>query len=345
MKKLLLLLTVLTLGFALGACTPEDETPEEQPEYWEENDVVVYFVPSRPADEILEFTAPLAAMLKDQMAAFGYDVQGFEILVSSSYEAAGEALLAGTGDVGFLPGGTYVAYKDLDDSPLQVMLAATRSGLSKDSETAIDWNDGLATEDIAGQVTYYKGLIVAGTSAAARTLADKVNAGTALVWDDVKDLNWCVRSTTSSSGYVYPSIWLQDNFGKTFEDIEGTVVTTTSYGDSASSIAAGTCDVGTFYADARMHNASKWTNEFSRTLTIWEETDVIGVTSNIMNDTITASTVNLDQDFINALSLAFITLATTEEGLEVFDVYSHDGYMVVEDSDYDGARAAAALAE
>lgn len=337
MKKLLSFVLMMALVLGLSACGGNKE-------YYEENDVVVYFVPSRPADEILTMTEPLAELLKAEMAELGYDVQGFEVLVSSSYEAAGEALIAGTGDIAFLPGGTYVAYKDLDDSPLAVMLASTRSGLSKDSLNAKDWNDGLETTEVTDQVTYYKGLIIAGPSTAGRAVADKVNAGTALVWDDVKDLNWCVRSSTSSSGYVYPAIWLKENFNKTFDDIEGTVVSTSSYGDSASSIAAGTCDVATFYADARMHNASKWTNEFSRTKTIWEETDVIGVTSNIMNDTITGSTVNLDQDFLDALSQAFINIAKTDEGKAVFDVYSHDGYMVVVDSDYDGARAAAELA-
>jgi phosphonate transport system substrate-binding protein len=270
---------------------------------YSEETIVVYFVPSRPADEILEMVGPLEQMLEDELAKLGFEVGEVQVLVSSTYEAAGEALLAGTGDIAFLPGGTYVAYKDVEDSPLQVMVAATRAGLTKDSTDAMAWNDGLATDnDSEYQVEYYKGLIIAGTSAAARTVSDKVNSGADLVWDDVKDLNWCVRSATSSSGYIYPNIWLQENFGMTFDDIEGDVVSTSGYGDSAASIASGVCDVATFYADARRDNAEKWTTDFGRTATIWEETDVIGVTANIMNDTITASTVNLGQDMIVAKS-------------------------------------------
>jgi len=336
MKKLLVLVLTLVVALSLAACGGNE---------YKDHELVVYFVPSRPADEILEVTAPLEQLLKDELMELGFEVAGVKVLVSSTYEAAGEALIAGTGDIAFLPGGTYVAYKDLDDSPLKVMLAATRAGLTKDSETAIDWNDGLATDaDSDYQVSYYKGLIIAGPSAAGVALSAKVNAGTALVWDDVKDLEWCVRSATSSSGYIYPNIWLQDNFDKTFDDIDGTVVSTSGYGDSAASLASGTCDVATFYADARRDYAASWTAEFGRTLTIWDETNVVGVTANIMNDTITASTVNLDQDIIDAIAQAFINISQTEAGAAVISIYSHEGYTIVTDEDYDDARTASAMA-
>ena len=368
MKKLLLVLTAFIFALSLAACQPEEEpltcdegledTVEceegyheeagvcvEDPNPYEGLELVVYFVPSRPADEILTMTEPLAELLKDELMELGFEIDAVEILVSSTYEAAGEALLGGTGDIAFIPGGTYVAYKDVADSPLEVILAATRAGLTKDSSEAIDWNDGVATDgDPEYQVAYYKGLLVAGTSAAARDLADKVNNGDTLVWDDVKDLNFCVRSATSSSGYIYPAIWMQEMFGKTFDDVVGTVTQTGGYGDTMASLALGTCDVGTIYADARRDYADEWVGEYARSLTIWEETDVIGVTGNIMNDTITVSNVNLDADIIAAIQQAFLNIAETAEGQAVMEVYSHQGYTVVTDEDYDGARAASDLA-
>jgi len=338
MKKLLLVFVAAFAVLTLSACKEEEKDYSDQT-------LVVYFVPSRPADEILEITEPLADLLKDELADLGYEVGGVEIKVSSTYEAAGEALLGGTGDIAFLPGGTYVAYKDVADSPVEVILAATRAGLSKDSEVAKDWNDGAETTgDSEYQVAYYKGLIIAGPSAAGVALADKVNAGTALTWDDVKDLNWCVRSATSSSGYIYPAIWLQDMFDHTFADVTGTVTTTGGYGDSASSLATGTCDVATFYADARRDYADEWTTDYGRTATIWAETNVVGVTANIMNDTISVSTVNLDDGLIEAITTAFLNIADTQAGLDVMAVYSHEGYVEVTDADYDAARAAAEIA-
>jgi phosphonate transport system substrate-binding protein len=335
-RRVVLLVVTFVSIFVLAACGGDG---------YEDQTLKVYFVPSRPADEILEATEPLEELLLAELADLGFELGGVDILVSSNYEAAGEALLAGTGDIGFLPGGTYVAYKDVDDSPIEVILAATRGGLTKDSPDAIDWNDGVATDsDSDAQVAYYKGLIVAGVSDAAREIADTVNSGADLVWDDVKDLNWCVRSATSSSGYIYPAIWLQENFGKTFDDIEGIVTQTGGYGDTMSSLATGTCDVGTIYADARRDYADEWTGEYGRTESVWDETDVVGVTANIMNDTISVSMVNLDQDLVDAITQAFQNIIATDEGKEIMAIYSHEGYTEVTDSDYDGARAASEIA-
>lgn len=337
MKKALLALTFVLTVFVLAACGGDEGYADQT--------LNVYFVPSRPADEILEVTEPLSDLLKNELAELGFEVGGVEILVSSTYEAAGEALLAGTGDIAFLPGGTYTAYKDLDGSPIEVLLAATRAGLNKDSENPADWNDGTPTTgDPEAQVAYYKGLLIAGPSAAGQELADKVNSGAEITWDDVKDLNWGVRSATSSSGYIYPAVWLLDQFGKTFDDIEGTVTTTGGYGDTAASLATGTIDIGTFYADARRDYADAWEAEYGRTASIWDETDVVGVTSNIMNDTISVSTLNMDQDLIDAIQQAFLNIAQTEAGLEVMSVYSHQGYTEVTDADYDAARTAAEIA-
>lgn len=336
MKKAFLALTLLLSVFVLAACGGNSLADQT---------LNVYFVPSRPADEILEVTEPLSQLLKDELAELGFEVGGVEILVSSTYEAAGEALIAGTGDIAFLPGGTYVAYKDLDGSPIEVLLAATRAGLNKDSEDAAAWNDGQPTTgDPEAQVAYYKGLMIAGPSPAGQAVSDKVNSGAELVWDDVKDLNWCVRSATSSSGYIYPAVWLLDTFGKTFDDVEGSVTTTGGYGDTAASLATGTCDVGTFYADARRDYADEWEGEYGRSASIWDETNVMGVTSNIMNDTISVSTLNMDQDLIDAIQQAFLNIAQTQAGQDVMSVYSHQGYTEVSDSDYDAARTAAEIA-
>jgi phosphonate transport system substrate-binding protein len=333
MKKVLLFMLTLVIAFTLTACG--DDTEER---VYTDHTLTVIFVPSRPADEILTMTAPLEQMLLDELALAGYDVAGVDILVSSSYEAAGIAMLSGTGDVAFLPGGTYVMFADTVDSPVEVILSAARSGLTKDSSNAADWNDGLATEADETVVSYYKGLIVAGTSAAGRVLADKVNAGDDLVWDDIKDLNWCVRSATSSSGYIYPNLWVYSNFdGKTFDDMAN-ISETAGYGATMAELATGTCDVGTIYADARRDYADNWTEDYGRTLTVWDETDVVGVTGNIMNDTISVSRINLDQGIIDAIQQAFINIAKTDAGLAVMEVYSHTNYVVALDSDYDSAR-------
>ena len=95
----------------------------------------IAFVPSREPEEIITATEPLKQMLTDELAKLGYDVGEVDITVGTSYEAVGEALSAGTADVGLIPGGTYVLYDDGCD----VLLTATRDGLSIDSDNAKDW--------------------------------------------------------------------------------------------------------------------------------------------------------------------------------------------------------------
>ena len=90
----------------------------------------IAFVPSREPEEIITATEPLKQMLTDELAKLGYDVGEVDITVGTSYEAVGEALAAGTADVGLIPGGTYVLYDDGCD----VLLTATRDGLSIDSD-------------------------------------------------------------------------------------------------------------------------------------------------------------------------------------------------------------------
>ena len=134
MKKILgiLLISILVIG-SLTACAKEPEVTEDTLI----EDLVVLFVPSKDPGLILESTEPLKQMLIDAMGERGYTVEQVTIEVTTDYNAAGEALAAGTAQIGFLPGGTYVAYSG---DGVEVVLAATRAGLNKDSINPVDWN-------------------------------------------------------------------------------------------------------------------------------------------------------------------------------------------------------------
>jgi phosphonate transport system substrate-binding protein len=76
---------------------------------------------------------------------------------------------------------------------------------------------------------------------------------------------------------------------------------------------------------------------------IWNELNVIGVTDGIYNDTVAITTANEDvynPEFISALQTSLIDIINTEEGQAIFSVYSHTGYALATDADYDGARTA-----
>ncbi len=339
MRKIfaLLMATTLSLGALTGCGSSEEPTTTNSKDI---KTLKVAFIPSREPEEIITATEPLKEMLKTELAKDGYTVENVEITVGTNYEAVGQALSAGTVDIGLIPGSTYVLY----DAGAEAVLTATRDALSKDSDDAKDWNDGLATEVTADQAVSYRSLIIAGPSEKGQALAAKVNAGEELTWDDLNTANWSIMSTTSPAGYIYPSLWLQDKYGKGLTDLESTVIAD-SYTSAMARLASGQLDIVLGYADLRRDNEEKWTTDFGRTASIWEETNVIGVTAPIYNDTVSVSKKSdiMTDELKAAIQNAFINIGNTEEGKEVIAVYSHKGYQVAQPADYDAERAAQAL--
>lgn len=331
MKKILALLTIMILSMTmLAGCSSKKKDAANE-------NLVVYFVPSRDPKEIEKATQPLADMLKKELAGQGFDFKNIEVKVGTSFEAVGEALSSGTAQVGFIPGGTYVLYADGVD----VALTATRDGLSHDSDNAADWNKS-KTEALEDQVTYYRSLIIAGPSAKGQELAKKVNSGEKLTKADIESATWGVSSnTTSPAGYIYPSLWLQENYGMSITDLPKKVALD-NYATSLSQLASGQIDVMVTYADARRDYENDWTTTFGRTKPVWEETNVIGVTEKVYNDTIsvTKDSKIMTPELKEAIQKAFINIGKTPEGLEIISIYSHKGYEIGDDKNYEGERKA-----
>ncbi len=342
MKKLLSLVLALALCLVAFGAVAEPVTMDK---------LTLQFVPSKDADVIITGTKNLPQLLQAELLKQGYDVKDIEISVGVSYEATGEAMAAGTIDIGWLPGGTYALFSDEVD----VILTATRAGLSNDSTDPTTWN-GEANKTLKNgpQVTYYRSLIYATPSAYGKELAAKVNAGEALTWEDLDKANWAVLKNSSSAGYIYPTLWLMDNYdGKKLTDLSN-VVTLSGYGEAFAQAAAEAVDIIVCYADGRNDYEAAWTIPtdsadetgkagMGRGDSIWNELNVIGVTPGIYNDTVAVTKAKADiynPEFIAAMQNALINVINTPEGAEIFSVYSHTGYAVAQDSDYDAARAA-----
>lgn len=331
MKRFLALLSVLVLSMSmLVGCGSKTADNDE---------LVVYFVPSRDPAEIQKATKPLAEMLKAELSKLGYDFEKVRIEVGTSFEAVGEALSSGTAQVGFIPGGTYVLY----DDGVDVALTATRFGLNHDSENPADWNTA-PTENTNNKVKYYKSLVIAGPSEKGQKLAAKINNGEKLTLDDIQGATWGVSSnTTSPAGYIYPSLWLQENFGISITDLKSKVALD-NYATSLSQLASGQIDVMVTYADARLDYVDQWNSNFGRTASIWDETNVIGVTDGIYNDTISVTKdASMTSELKEAIQQAFINIGNTEEGQKIISIYSHKGYEIGNSSDYDAEREAQKL--
>ncbi len=324
MNKLRLLVFVGFLGFFLTACTG---SPEE---------IKISFVPSAPAEDIMNATKPLEGLIIDEMNSRGYDIKKVTIDVGTNYEAVGEALASGTTDIGFIPGGTYVLYEDQGVEPI---LTATRDELDIDSTSAKDWNEKPEEYKQDGEVKYYRSLVLAGPSEKGKELSDKINNGEELTFEDLNSAKYCLQSPSSSSGYLYPAQMLDEKYDKKIADLS-TTVTTNGYGDALGRLAAGQCDVTPIYSAARMDYAEDWETTYGRENSIFDETNVIGVSNPIMNDTISISKNSplYSDDFIKDFQESMIEIAKTEEGQKVIDIYSHKGYVEANPTDYDDER-------
>ena len=261
-------------------------------------------------------------------------------------------MAAGSIDIGWLPGGTYALYSE----DVDVILTATRDGLSNDSENPADWN-GEANKTLKNgpQVTFYRSLIYAAPTEKGLAIAEKVNNGEKPTWEELADCKWAVQKTSSSAGYIYPTMWLMDNYDKKLTDLGDNLVPLEGgYGQAFAQAANEQVDIIVCYADGRNDYEASWNlptdqkdetgkQGMGRTESIWNELNVIGVTPGIYNDTVAITKANpsvYNPEFISALQQAFINIIGTEEGKAIFDVYSHAGYAVAKDSDYDSARKA-----
>ena len=140
--------------------------------------------------------------------------------------------------------------------------------------------------------------------------------------------------------------------GKKISDLSSVV--NLGYADAFAQAAAEQVDIICCYADGRRDYEAPWNlptdqkdstgkQGMGREGAIWDELNVIGVTPGIYNDTVAITTAKADinnPEFIQALQTALINIINTEEGQAIFSVYSHTGYAIAQDSDYDAARQA-----
>ena len=344
MKKriVLFLILALCLGLLTG-CGAKQPTAENNDDagITEIPSLKIAFSPYADADQIVMATEPLEQLLQGKLLEKGYAVGKIDMTVGTSYTAVGEALSAGSADIGFISGGNYVLFSQDCD----VLLTALRYAINKDSLDPSDWNDGSIEENTKDMSTYYRCIILAGPSEKGQELLAKVESGEDLSWEDLNSATWSVLSPTSASGYIYPCLWLQDNYGKGINDLEN-VVQSDSHTTSVARLAAGQVDVMVSYGHIRIKNAPVWESDFGGTAPMVEQTGIIGVTEGIYNDMIAYSKTSdtmADEGFRQALGEAFIEIAQTDEGREIISVFSQVGYTWGQDSDYDGERAAQEL--
>ena len=357
MKKLFVALLSLLMIFSMVGCT--STKPEEEETSKNLGTLTVGFVPSKEAEVILEAAEPMKEWLKTKLEEKGYTVDAVDLKVGSDFTAVGEGMISGSIDIGFLNTGTYVAYQP---DGVRLVVEALRAGVADDTGKIFPDNQDYAqyncafTQDATELVTGYPGLVYVNIATPkGAELYQKTVDGT-LTWEDLDSASWYTSSSTSSSGYIYPSIWLNNKFGegvgnerRTIADLS-TVTKDQSYSVMMNALITGNADVIVGYSDIRKDAASTeafeaaYADEIAAGTykTVWDIIKVIGASPYIMNDTISVGTNEKITDELIADLQDIFTNMTADELLMV-KPYSHAGYVVGADSDYDAARTANAI--
>lgn len=330
MKIIVIILCIL---MGISGCTVKQETNKIE-------ELVFVGVPSMDPELILNRLEPMKKEIKKRLLEYNYEIENVEFIISTNNNAAGEALASGSALMGFMGGSTFIDY---ESEGLEIIMTALRGNMEIDSIDPRDWNTGKSiNRSKSDKVPYTRSLIYTGPSPKGKVLSNKIMNNEILTWDDLNDVTWCHSSSVNSGlGYVFPSLWLYENYGKTLKDLNS-VLLMNNNGDYAINLALENCDVAVSYVTLRNDYEGKWTSEFNRQDSIWNEIHVIGVSAEIPNGVIVLSQNHPDysQELSDILINVFMELTNSDIGVEAFGVYNIEGFQLGQSDDFETLRKA-----
>ena len=259
----------------------------------------VQLIPSRDSAVLDAQRGPLEELLEAEL-----DME-VNVTVATDYNALIEAMASGQVHVGLLATASYVLAHE--EGAADVILKSLRYD--------VDDNGNLLTDQPL--VDGYKSQLVVAADSGIETL------------DDLVGKTIAISSFTSTSGFVWPANLLADN------DIDPeTDVTWLNAGGHDAAILAvvnGQADAAFTFKDARTLVVGDYPNINDLVIHLQD-------TESIPNDTISVIP-NLDPDLVEKIQEAFLAIAADEAKIAVMDaIYSHKGYAIAMDSEYDIVR-------
>lgn len=288
----------LTIILAAGALAGCATKKDSAAGNYVPKELKVQFVPSQSAETLEAKAKPLEKLLKDKL---GIPVT---VSVSTNYNTIVEAMASKQVDVGFLPPTAYVQAKE--KKAAEVILQAQRFG--------VDPKTGGSTTQL---VDFYRAMIVVKADSPLKELKDL--KGKSIAWQDV----------TSSAGYVWPAAEMKKAGVDPEKDVKG--ITVKGHDKGILSVLNGDTDAAAVFEDAR-------TTVKKDKPDVFDKVRVLFYTQPIPNDTISVR-ADMSKEWIKKLQDAFIAIGNDPEGKKIiFEVYSHQGYVVSDDKKFDIVR-------
>jgi phosphonate transport system substrate-binding protein len=225
------------------------------------------------------------------------------VTVATDYNGLIEAMASNQVHVGLLAPASYVLAAD--EGAAEVILKALRYDVADDGSPLTTLVDG------------YKSQLVVGKDSGITSVADLAGKKIA------------ISSFTSTSGFVWPANLLADNDIDPQTDV--TWVNAGGHDNAILAVINGDADAAFTFKDARTLVSTEYPN-------VNELVVFLQDTENIPNDTI-AVIPTLDPELKERIQEAFLAIAEDPEKIAVMDrIYSHKGYAVAVDSEYDIVR-------
>lgn len=311
----------------------------------------VQFVPSRDPGTLATLASNLEPILNKTS-----DKYSFKITTGTTYAATTEAMLSGQVDVGFLTASGYAEATLKHPGEVEVLLTSVRKGYqvqidyTSETDQKKAMNGEISGYEYLGQqsdtdVNYYCSTLIVKNE-----YYKDVNGDGVIDVKDLAGLTIARQGTTSGAGYLRPLAYL-NNYGMTMVDeitdatkqIKGLQVS--GYDAALESMMDGSVAGYWGFMDVRYSNGyNKETSTYYQNKEIFTSTKCVAITGGIYNDTISVRS-DLSDEAKEAVKNAFMTAVkdgtSTEDGTGayfLYSLYSHTGYTVAKDSDFDGER-------
>lgn len=211
-KKMMMCAALLPVLFSLVGCKKDP------------NQIDVVFVPSRDATALGESAKKLEPVL-DQIMKDNKLPYYFKISTSTTYPAAGTALMNSQADVGFLTGTSYAQMTVDHPGSVEVLLTAQRSGFKVQTTDyknpnnteegrhkqvqamngEIDGYEYLAQQDTVNVANSYNSILISNRNHKENGVATEIK-----YVDDLIGKQVGIQNNTSGAGYNYPKLFLSN---------------------------------------------------------------------------------------------------------------------------------------
>ena len=292
----------------------------------------------------LKYRNDFSLALKTELLNNGYEVNEVKLQYATSNNQATEMITTQLADIGFL---SKLSYFENRENNLEVLLSELEYSYNLSVDDVNAWNNKDQLNSNKVLLDHHFAGIYVGSSSKGQELYNKVKQGVSLTWIDLNSSKWCHIVVTSQEGYIYPSLWLIDNFSRRIAELFSHELVVKGYPELMSKLASQECDIAVGPDMLREQFESAWTKPidqdgFNQSTSIYNDVKLIALSSPILHDPVVYSNLNenLDDSFVSAIKKSLMSLANAETKNPLLEAMDIKGFVESNNEAYDSFKPA-----